>query len=303
MFAAPGVYIPGTDFTLGKAKIRGVEFMGMLCSERELQLSDEHTGIIELPESAGAHIGERYIDVMGIADPVFDVSITPNRPDCLGVRGIARDLAALGIGKLKKEDEGFAGKGKFASAIKISLKFDKASANACPVFAGRYIRGVKNGPSPHWMQKRLRAIGLRPINALVDVTNYITYDRCRPLHVYDADKVKGGIVARLGKTGESFLALDGKTYEVDGDACVIADETRVLGFGGIMGGEETGSTEKTVNVFIEFRLFRSAPHGPDRPQIRHQLRRALSFRARHRPAIGTARGQSRCENDPGDLRR
>ena len=227
----------------------------MLCSERELQLSDEHTGIIELPESAGGHIGERYIDVMGIADPVFDVSITPNRPDCLGVRGIARDLAALGLGRLKKEDEGFTAKGKFASPIKISLKFDKASADACPVFAGRYIKGVRNGPSPAWMQKRLRAIGLRPINALVDVTNYITYDRCRPLHVYDADNVKGGIEARLGRTGESFLALDGKTYEVDGDACVIADKERVLGFGGIMGGEETGSTEKTVNVFIESAYF------------------------------------------------
>ncbi len=255
VFAAPGVYIPGTDFTLGKAKIRGVELMGMLCSERELQLSDEHTGIIELPESAGAHIGERYIDVMGIADPVFDVSVTPNRPDCLGVRGIARDLAALCIGTLKKEDEGFTGKGKFASPIKIALKFTKANADACPIFAGRYIRGVKNGPSPDWMQKRLRAIGLRPINALVDVTNYITYDRCRPLHVYDADKVKDGIEARLGKKGESFLALDGKTYEVDEDACVIADKARVLGFGGIMGGEETGCTEKTVNVFIESAYF------------------------------------------------
>ncbi len=255
VFAAPGVYIPGTDFTLGKAKIRGVELMGMLCSERELQLSDEHTGIIELPESAGEHIGERYADVMGIGDPMFDVSITPNRPDCLGVRGIARDLAAVGLGKLKKEDEGFAGKGKFASPIKIALKFDPAAADACPVFAGRYIRGVKNGPSPDWLQQRLRAIGLRPINALVDVTNYITYDRCRPLHVYDADKVEGGIHARLGKTGESFRALDGKTYEADEETCVIADDARVLGFGGIMGGEETGCSDATMNVFIESAYF------------------------------------------------
>ncbi len=255
VFAAPGVYIPGTDFTLGKAKIRGVESMGMLCSERELQLSNEHAGIIELPESAGEHIGERYVDVMGVGDPVFDVSITPNRPDCLGIRGIARDLAALGLGKLKKEDEGFSAKGKFASPIKIALKFDAASANACPVFAGRYIRGVKNGPSPDWMQQRLRAIGLRPINALVDVTNYVTFDRCRPLHVYDADKVEGGIHARLGVRGERFQALDGKSYEADEQACVIADDARVLGFGGIMGGEETGCSDATVNVFIESAYF------------------------------------------------
>jgi phenylalanyl-tRNA synthetase beta chain len=255
VFAAPGVYIPGTDFTLGKAKIRGVESMGMLCSERELQLSNEHTGIIELPESAAEHIGERYVDVVGVGDPVFDVSVTPNRPDCLGVRGIARDLAALGLGKLKTEDEGFSGKGKFASPIKIALKFDAGSADACPVFAGRSIGGVKNGPSPDWLQQRLRAIGLRPINALVDVTNYITFDRCRPLHVYDADKVEGGIHARLGKAGESFKALDGRTYAADAETCVIADERRVLGFGGIMGGEETGCGEATVNVFIEAAYF------------------------------------------------
>ena len=227
----------------------------MLCSERELQLSDEHNGIIELPESAGAHIGERYVDVMGVGDPVFDVSVTPNRPDCLGVRGIARDLAALGLGKLKKEEEGFSAKGKFASPIKVELTFDAASADACPVFAGRYISGVKNGPSPDWLQQRLRAIGLRPISALVDVTNYITFDRCRPLHVYDADKVQGGIRARLGAKGERFQALDGKAYEVDGETFVIADESNVLGFGGIMGGEATGCSEGTVNVFIEAAYF------------------------------------------------
>jgi phenylalanyl-tRNA synthetase beta chain len=255
VFAAPGVYIPGTDFTLGKAKIRGVESMGMLCSERELQLSDEHNGIIELPGRAADHIGERFIDVMDLGDPVFDVSVTPNRPDCLGVRGIARDLAAIGLGKLKKEDEGFTTKGKFASPIKIELKFGKDDAAACPVFAGRYVRGVKNGPSPEWLQKRLRAIGLRPINALVDVTNYISYDRCRPLHVYDADKVKGPIQARLGKKGESFLALDGKTYEADEEACVIADQRHVLGFGGIVGGEESGCTGDTINVLIESAYF------------------------------------------------
>jgi phenylalanyl-tRNA synthetase beta chain len=255
VFAAPGVHIPGTDFTLGKAKIRGVESMGMLCSERELQLSNEHSGIIELPESAGAHIGEAFVKVMGLDDPVIEIKITPNRPDCLGVRGIARDLSAAGLGKLKKEDEGFAGEGKFDSAVKIALNFDASSRNACPVFAGRLIRGVKNGPSPAWLQQRLRAIGLRPINALVDVTNYVTYDRCRPLHVYDADKLTGGIQARLGRGGESFAALDGKTYVVDGEMCVIADDSGVLGLGGIIGGESTGSSETTVNVFIESAYF------------------------------------------------
>ncbi len=255
VFAGPGVYVPGIDLTLSKAKIRGVESCGMMCSERELQLSNEHTGIIELSESAAAHIGEPFAQAMGLDDPVFDISITPNRPDCLGVRGIARDLAALGLGTLKPEDRGFKGKGTFASPVKIALKFPKDAAAACPVFAGRYIRGVRNGPSPEWLQRRLRAIGLRPINVLVDVTNYITFDRCRPLHVYDVDKLKGGIVARLGKQGESFVALDGKTYEVDESACVIADKDSVLGFGGIMGGEESGSTEDTVNVFIESAYF------------------------------------------------
>jgi phenylalanyl-tRNA synthetase beta chain len=255
VFAAPGVYIPGSDFTIGKAKIRGVESMGMLCSERELQLSNEHNGIIELPESAAEHIGEAFVKVMGLDDPVIEIKITPNRPDCLGVRGIARDLSATGIGKLKKEDEGFTGEGKFASPVKISLKFEGDSAKACPVFAGRLIRGVKNGPSPAWLQQRLRAIGMRPINALVDVTNYITVDRCRPLHVYDADKLKGGIHARLGRKGESFVALDGKSYEADGDMCVIADTSGVLGFGGIMGGESTGCSDQTVNVFIESAYF------------------------------------------------
>jgi phenylalanyl-tRNA synthetase beta chain len=227
----------------------------MLCSERELQLSSEHAGIIELPESAAEHIGESFVKVMGLDDPVIEIKITPNRPDCLGVRGIARDLAAAGVGKLKKEDEGFSGEGKFASPVKIVLKFDSDSANACPIFAGRLIRGVKNGPSPAWLQQRLRAIGMRPINALVDVTNYITVDRCRPLHVYDADKLKGAIHARLGRKGERFAALDGKTYEVDQEMCVIADDNGVLGLGGIMGGEATGSSDETVNVFIESAYF------------------------------------------------
>jgi phenylalanyl-tRNA synthetase beta chain len=254
-FAATGTYVPGIDFTLTKAKIRGVESFGMMCSERELQLSDEHTGIIDLPDEAGEHIGEPFVKVMGLDDPVFDIAITPNRPDCLGVRGVARDLAALGLGKLKPEDKGFEAKGDYASPVKVKLKFDKKTASACSVFAGRYVRGVKNGPSPEWMQRRLRAIGQRPINALVDITNYVMIDRCRPLHVYDADKLNGNITARMGKAGESCLALDGKTYETDEQVCVIADDKNVLGLGGIMGGEETGCSEDTVNVFIEAAYF------------------------------------------------
>ena len=184
----------------------------MLLSERELELSDEHSGIIEL--SADAKIGSSAAKALGLDDAVIEIAITPNRPDCLGVRGVARDLAAAGLGKLKP-DPLKPVKGSFANPVPIKLDFDKETASACPVFAGRVIRGVKNGPSPDWLQRRLKAIGLRPINALVDITNYISYDRGRPLHVYDADKLKGAIRARLGRKGETFKALDGKTYEVD----------------------------------------------------------------------------------------
>jgi phenylalanyl-tRNA synthetase beta chain len=252
VFAPVGSYIPGIDLTLTKAKIRGVESFGMLLSERELELSDEHTGIIELDPTA--KIGSPAAAALGLDDAVIDVAITPNRPDCLGVRGIARDLAAAGAGKLKK-DAVKPVKGSFANPIPIALEFGKESADACPVFAGRLVRGVKNGPSPDWLQRRLKAIGLRPINALVDITNYISYDRGRPLHVYDADKLKGAIRARLGRKGETFLALDGKTYEVDGDMCVIADDANVLGLGGVIGGTDTGVTEATTNVFIESAYF------------------------------------------------
>jgi phenylalanyl-tRNA synthetase beta chain len=224
----------------------------MLLSERELELSDEHTGIIEL--NPKAKIGSPAAKALGLDDAVFDVAITPNRPDCLGVRGIARDLAAAGLGKLKK-DTVKPVKGRFANAVRIKLDFDKRNADACPVFAGRLVRGVKNKPSPEWLQKRLRAVGLRPINALVDITNFISYDRARPLHVYDADKLKGAIRARLGRKGEKFLALDGKTYAVDADMCVIADDTKVLGLGGVIGGEDTGATLGTTNVFIESAYF------------------------------------------------
>jgi phenylalanyl-tRNA synthetase beta chain len=255
VFAAPGVYVPGIKVTLGKASIRGVDSAGMMCSERELELSTEHSGIIELPEGMKAKVGERFVDVMGLHDPVIDVAITPNRPDCLGVRGIARDLAAAGLGRLKEENLGHADEGAFDCPIPIKLQFPKGEENACPVFAGRVIRGVSNKASPDWMQRRLRAIGLRPINAAVDVTNYISIDRARPLHVYDADKLRAPIMARLGKHGESFTALDGKTYEVDETMCVIADKAHVLGLGGVMGGETTGATDATTTIFIESAYF------------------------------------------------
>src|SRR4249920_44824 len=224
VFAPVGAYVPGIDLTLTKAKIRGVESNGMLLSERELELSDEHSGIIEL--SPDAKIGSPAAKALGLDDAVIEIAITPNRPDCLGVRGVARDLAAAGLGKLKP-DPVKPVKGSYPNPIPIKLDFDKASASACPVFAGRVIKGVKNGPSPEWLQRRLKAIGLRPINALVDITNYISYDRGRPLHVYDADKLTGTIRARLGRKGESFTALDGKSYATDETMCVIADDRAV----------------------------------------------------------------------------
>jgi phenylalanyl-tRNA synthetase beta chain len=252
VFAPIGSYVPGIALTLTKAKIRGVESSGMLLSERELELSEEHTGIIELDPRT--KVGSLAAAALGLDDAVIEVAITPNRPDCLGVRGIARDLAAAGLGKLKKETVKPV-KGNFPSPIPIRLEFDKDSADACPIFAGRLVRNVKNGPSPGWLQKRLKAIGLRPINALVDITNYVSYDRGRPLHVYDADKLNGAIRARLGRKGETFVALDGATYEVDADMCVIADDRAVLGLGGVIGGEDTGVTEATTNVFIESAYF------------------------------------------------
>jgi phenylalanyl-tRNA synthetase beta chain len=255
VFAPIGSYIPGTGITLEAKPVRGVVSAGMLVSERELELSDDHQGIIELDASFADKLGQRYADVLGLSDPVLDVKLTPNRPDCTGVRGIARDLAAAGLGKLKPEKKLTGVEGDYDCPVDIKLEFPKEAADACPCFAGRYIKSVKNGAAPAWMQARLKAVGLRPINALVDVTNYISLDRGRPLHVYDADKLKGAIGARLGKNGETLLALDGKTYEVDDTMCVIADERAVLGLGGIMGGEETGVTGATKNILIECAYF------------------------------------------------
>ena len=252
VFAHSGAKIPGTGLELKKTAIRGVESNGMLCSEREMGLSQEHDGIIELPEDAP--VGAPFATVLGLTDPVFEIKLTPNRPDCTGVRGIARDLAAAGLGRLKP-DQPTKIVPRFNNPIAIGLKFDEASASACSVFAGRMVRGVKNGPSPAWLQQRLKAVGLRPISALVDVTNLLSLDRGRPLHVYNADKLTGEIHARLAKKGEKLTALDGKTYELDEQMCVIADDSGVLGLGGVMGGESTGVGETTTNVFIESAYF------------------------------------------------
>ncbi|HWJ88767.1 MAG TPA: phenylalanine--tRNA ligase subunit beta [Pelagibacterium sp.] len=248
VFAAPGTYIPGKDMTIGKGNIRGQVSNGMLCSGAELGLSDDHDGIIELPEDAP--IGVSYPDYAGLDEVVIEIGLTPNRGDCAGVFGIARDLAAAGLGTLKtpaiEKVEATAGPSPIAVTV---------DGTVCKMFAGRLVKGVRNGPSPQWLADRLRAVGLRPINALVDITNYVSLDRARPLHVYDADKLSGTVAARMGRAGESFLALDGKTYGVDETMCVIADDAQVLGLAGIIGGENTGSSDETVNVFIECAWF------------------------------------------------
>jgi len=252
VFAAEGSYVPGTGITLKKTKIRDVESCGMLLSEREMGLSDAHDGIVELAEDAP--VGAPAIEVMGLDDPIIEIAITPNRGDCLGVRGIARDLAASGLGTLKALNTEPV-PGSFESPTKVVLDFPEEAKDACPYFVGRTVRGVKNAASPKWMQDRLLAIGLRPISALVDITNYVTFDLGRPLHVFDLARVEGDIRPRLAKAGETLLALDGKTYEMDAEMCVIADEAKAEGLGGVMGGEESGCTETTTDVFVECAYF------------------------------------------------
>jgi phenylalanyl-tRNA synthetase beta chain len=251
VFAPAGTFIPGTGVHLEKGVIRGVESNGMLLSARELGLSDDHTGIVDLPDDAP--VGKPYAAFAGLDDPVIDVAVTPNRPDALGVSGIARDLAAAGLGRLKTPAvEPVAGKG--ACPVGVSLQFGDTAA-LCLAFGLRLVRGVRNGASPEWLQKRLRAIGLRPINALVDITNYITYDRGRPLHVFDAAKVHGNLVVRRARAGEKVLALDGRTYALDETVCIIADDNGVESIAGIMGGEASGCTEATTDVLIESALW------------------------------------------------
>jgi phenylalanyl-tRNA synthetase beta chain len=248
VFSAPGTFIPGKNITLGIGTIRGVESRGMLCSEAELQISEDHDGIMELP--ADAPIGAGYVQWAGLGDPVLEINLTPNRQDCTGVHGIARDLAAADMGKFK--DPAIKPiKGEFPCPVKVAIE----DTTLCPGFALRLVRGVKNGPSPEWLQKRLTSIGLRPINALVDITNFMTYDRARPLHVFDAAKVKGNLSVRRARNGETLLALDGRAYTLDSNVCVIADDHGVESLAGIMGGEASGCSEATTDVLIESALW------------------------------------------------
>ena len=251
VFVPPGAFIPGKNMTLAVGTIRGVESRGMLVSEFELQLSDDHEGIIDLPDDAP--IGANYAQWAGLGDPMIEINLTPNRADCTGVHGIARDLAAADMGKLKDASIKPV-KGEFPCPVRVTLDFG-ATPSLCPAFALRLVRGVKNGPSPDWLQQRLAAIGLRPINALVDITNFITYDRGRPLHVFDAAKVRGNLVVRRAVAGETLLALDGKSYALDESICVIADEDGVESLAGIMGGEKTGCSAATTDVLIESALW------------------------------------------------
>jgi len=250
VFAPVGSVIPRTGMVLKATKIRGVVSNGMLCSGYELNLSEDREGILDLPE--GLEVGAYFAKAVGLDDPVFDVKVTPNRADCLSVRGIARDLAASGLGKLKTLDATPVSS-KFACPIAVHLA--GPDEQACPLFLGRLIRGVKNGPSPLWLQDRLKAIGLRPISALVDLTNFLTFDLGRPLHVFDADKLQGDLAVRGARKGESLEALNGKTYELDPGMTVIADAKGVLSLGGVIGGAASGCTETTVNVYIEGALF------------------------------------------------
>jgi phenylalanyl-tRNA synthetase beta chain len=248
VFGPPGAYIPGSNITLKVAAIRGVESRGMMCSSRELELGDDHSGIIEL--AADAPVGEAFAAQAGLDDPVFDVNVTPNRQDAMGVRGIARDLAAAGIGKLKPlavpEIEALE-----PSPVQIRIE----DPEGCPAFFGRAIRGVRNGPSPEWMQRRLKSAGQRPISALVDITNYVMLDQGRPAHAYDIAKLSGALTARAAKPGEKVLALNEKEYALEPFMTVIADDKQVHDIGGIMGGEDSGVDPDTKDVMLEVAYF------------------------------------------------
>ncbi|QNM82121.1 phenylalanine--tRNA ligase subunit beta [Sphingomonas sabuli] len=248
VFGPPGAYVPGSDMTLKVAEIRGVESRGMMCSVRELELGEEHDGIIEL--AADAPVGTPFADFAELNDPVFDVAITPDRADCMGVRGIARDLAAAGAGTLKPlHVPQVAGNGAPPIGIRIE------DVEGCPAFFGRAVRGVTNGTSPDWLQRRLKSAGQRPISAIVDITNYVMLDLGRPSHAYDAAKVEGALVARRARDGETVLALNEKTYTLDDTMTVIADEARVHDIGGIMGGEDSGVGDGTTDVMLEVAFF------------------------------------------------
>ena len=261
-FAPIGTTIPGSGITLEARPVRGVVSNGMLCSGAELELDTDADGILEL--DADLKVGTPLAEALGLNDPVIDIEVTPNRPDWLGVAGIARDLAAAGVGKQTTKPV-LAVPGRYPSPQKVATE----APQACPMFAGRFIRGVKNGPSPGWLQQRLRAIGQKPIGALVDITNLITHDRARPLHVYDAAKLSGVVRARMGMEGESFKALNGNVYNMTPAMCVIADDERVLGLGGVIGGEYSGVSESTTDILVECALFD--------PTMIHQAGRALTL--------------------------
>ncbi|MEN3150413.1 phenylalanine--tRNA ligase subunit beta [Neorhizobium sp. IRAMC:178] len=249
-FAKPGTYVPGIDVTLAVGNIRGVESHGMMCSEKELDMSDNHDGIIDLAEDAP--VGTPFASYAGLDDPVIEINLTPNRPDCTSIHGIARDLAASGLGTLKPQAKpDFKTEGQTTVGLKIILDDERL----CPGFGLRLVRGVRNGPSPLWMQQRLKAIGLRPINALVDITNFMTFDHGRPMHVFDAAKVKGDLTVRRALEGETVLALDTREYKLNPGNVVIADDNGVESIGGIMGGEHSGCDENTVDVLIESALW------------------------------------------------
>lgn len=261
--AKVGAVIPNGGFTIKQSKIRGIESCGMLCSADELGLGTDNGGIMELPESAV--IGQPIAEVLGLNDVLIEINITPNRGDCLGVHGIARDLAAAGLGKLKALSLSREGKAYEAISSTGSPRSTRDSEE-CPIsitlatphckqFVGCVVRGVKNGDSPEWLQQRLKAIGLRPISALVDITNFMAFAHARPLHVYDMKKLCGGITVREGLAGEQFLALNDKTYTLEGGECVITDESGVLGFGGVIGGASTGVDATTTDVLLECAWF------------------------------------------------
>lgn len=248
VFGGPGAYVPGSGITLGAATIRGVESRGMMCSSRELQLGDDHAGIIELP--ADAPVGMPYAAWAGFDDPVFDIAITPNRGDALGVHGIARDLAAAGLGTLKadtSEHEAMS----FGAAPEVRTD----DPDGCSAFYAQTVRGVTNGLSPDWLQRQLTSVGLRPISLLVDITNYIMIGWGRPLHVYDLARISGPLVARKARAGETLEALNGKTYALDETMTVIADDIAVHDIGGIMGGLHSGVDAATTDVLIECAYF------------------------------------------------
>ena len=254
VFGMPGATVPSNGMVLKVAEIRGVVSNGMMCSTRELELGDDHDGIIELP--ADAPIGTSYPDYASLNDPVIDVAITPNKQDCMGVRGIARDLAAAGLGRLKplvvpgttQTPAPVTGEGE-GPAIRIK---DTAG---CPAFYGQSVSGVANGTAPEWIARRLKAIGQKPISTLVDITNYVSFDLGRPLHVYDRAKLSGGLVARKAHAAEQLLALNGKTYALDDTMTVIADDSGALGIAGIIGGESSGCSAATTDVVIECAYF------------------------------------------------